>query len=148
VPVELDGTIRIGVKLDGSEWTVSFIIGGFKFDRLNMNLIFKYKFDHFLSFEVKKFGKKSFKNKFRTPFTYKYRLRSKKIKCSCLFYVSYFKFLYNYFLNFIVQKINSKMVKSRMVVQLRERNPILMNYSLDVESTVKTVVAERERELV
>jgi hypothetical protein len=92
--------------------------------------------------------KKSLKNKFRTPFTYKYRLRSKKIKCSRLFYVSYFKFLYNYFLNFIVQKINSKMVKSRMVVQLRERNPILMNYSLDVEPTVKTVVAERERELV
>jgi hypothetical protein len=40
------------------------------------------------------------------------------------------------------------MVKYRMVVQLRERNPILMNYSLDVEPTVKTVVAERERELV
>jgi hypothetical protein len=40
------------------------------------------------------------------------------------------------------------MVKSRMVVQLRERNLILMNYSLDAEPTVKTVVAERERELV
>jgi hypothetical protein len=40
------------------------------------------------------------------------------------------------------------MVKSRMVVQLRERNLMLMNYSLDVEPTVKTVVAKRERELV
>jgi hypothetical protein len=63
--------------------------------------------------------KKAKKIKFRTTFTYKYCLRSKKIKPSHLFYVSYFKFLYNCFLNFVVQKINSKMVKSGIVVLTR-----------------------------
>jgi CRISPR/Cas system CMR-associated protein Cmr3 (group 5 of RAMP superfamily) len=46
--------------------------------------------------------------------------KSKKIKTSRLFYVSYFKFLNNCFLNFVVQKMNSKMVKCGMVV-LTER---------------------------
>jgi hypothetical protein len=79
---------------------------------------FEYKFDHFYLKNWKKSKKinsvpHSHINTVWDP------KKSKKIKPSSLFYVSYFKFLYNYFLNFVVQKINSKMVKSGIVVLTR-----------------------------
>jgi hypothetical protein len=76
---------------------------------------------NFLLFEVKII----LKNKFRTPFTYKYCLRSKKskiFKTIHLFYVSYFKFLYNYFFKFVIHEINSKIIKSKIMVLTKREN--------------------------